>query len=185
MRSSPPTWSVRPATGSGRDVRLAAALRRGLADRCCHGRCHGPWALAKEWPLSTRKAFRCTEEDSNLHPVIPDQTLNLVTRVSYQSGSHQIVRIVPDTDASDDLDVAADVATGPDVGGGRRGICATRCPDPATYSARRPPLPRPPAGWSCRPACGRRRSPRSRPRRARRTWCPWRCGPGRARGRRP
>ena len=27
----------------------------------------------------------CAEEDSNLHPVIPDQALNLVTRVSYPS----------------------------------------------------------------------------------------------------
>ena len=36
----------------------------------------------------------CAEEDSNLHPVIPDQALNLVTRVSYPSGSCQIVRLV-------------------------------------------------------------------------------------------
>jgi hypothetical protein len=28
---------------------------------------------------------RCAEEDSNLHSVIPDQTLNRVTRVSYAS----------------------------------------------------------------------------------------------------
>jgi hypothetical protein len=37
---------------------------------------------------------RCAEEDSNLHPVIPDQALNLVTQVSYPSESRQIVRIV-------------------------------------------------------------------------------------------
>jgi hypothetical protein len=36
----------------------------------------------------------CAEEDSNLHPVIPDQALNLVTRVSYPFESRQIVRIV-------------------------------------------------------------------------------------------
>jgi hypothetical protein len=28
---------------------------------------------------------RCAEEDSNLHPVIPDQALNLLTRLSYPS----------------------------------------------------------------------------------------------------
>ena len=59
---------------------------------------------------------RCAEEDSNLHPVIPDQALNLVTRVSYTSISRQIVRIVPradDTDASDDRDVATTVAAAP------------------------------------------------------------------------
>ena len=37
---------------------------------------------------------RCAEEDSNLHPVIPDQALNLVTRVSDTSESRQIVRSV-------------------------------------------------------------------------------------------
>ena len=36
----------------------------------------------------------CAEEDSNLHPVIPDQALNLVTRVSDTSESRQIVRSV-------------------------------------------------------------------------------------------
>jgi hypothetical protein len=53
-------------------------------------------------------------DDSNLHPVIPDQALNLVTRVSDTSGSRQIVRIVPahanDTNTTDDLDVATGVA---------------------------------------------------------------------------
>ena len=37
---------------------------------------------------------QCAEEDSNLHPVIPDQGLNLVPRVSYPSRSCRIVRIV-------------------------------------------------------------------------------------------
>jgi hypothetical protein len=34
----------------------------------------------------------CAEEDSSLHPVIPDRALNLVTRVSDTSGSRQIVQ---------------------------------------------------------------------------------------------
>jgi hypothetical protein len=47
------------------------------------------------------RAFaRCVEEDSNLHPVIPDQALTWRGKVS----------IRPDR-ASDDLDVATDVAT--------------------------------------------------------------------------
>jgi hypothetical protein len=42
------------------------------------------------------RAFaHCADEDSSLHPVIPDQALNLVTRVSYPSAARQIVRIVP------------------------------------------------------------------------------------------
>jgi hypothetical protein len=36
----------------------------------------------------------CIEEDSNLHPAIPDQTLNRLSRVSDPSGSRQIVRLV-------------------------------------------------------------------------------------------
>ncbi len=40
-------------------------------------------------PLSG--AFRCAEEDSNLHPLSADQALNLVTRVSCPSGPRQIV----------------------------------------------------------------------------------------------
>jgi hypothetical protein len=40
-----------------------------------------------------RGAFRrCAEEDSNLHPVIPDQALNLVWQVSYASIPCQIVQ---------------------------------------------------------------------------------------------
>ena len=71
--------------------------------------------------LLTRKAllcraFRCAEEDSNLHPVIPDQALNLVTRVSYPSGSRQIVRIVP--------------ARGRCGRIGRSGCCHARCHGP-------------------------------------------------------
>lgn len=66
----------------------------------------------------------------------------------------------------------------------------TRASDPPFIEttpgcARCPPPRRQPGGWSCRPACGRRPSPRSRPLWWRRTWCLWRCVPGRARGRRP
>ncbi len=47
----------------------------------------------------TRKAPRvqglsCAEEDSNLHPVIPDQALNLVTQLSNTSRSCRSVQIV-------------------------------------------------------------------------------------------
>ena len=52
-----------------------------------------PGKNARKTPLC--RAFRCAEEDSNLHPVIPDQALNLVTLVSYPSAPRQIVRIVP------------------------------------------------------------------------------------------
>jgi hypothetical protein len=57
----------------------------------------------------------CAEEDSNLHPVIPDQALNLVTRVSdpsYASIACRTSGILDRMDAMDDLDVAANVATG-------------------------------------------------------------------------
>jgi hypothetical protein len=40
---------------------------------------------------------QCAEEDSNLHPAIPDQALNLVAGVSYPSRSRQIVRCRPET----------------------------------------------------------------------------------------
>src|SRR3954452_2268411 len=56
----------------------------------------------------------CAEEDSNLHPVIPDQALNLVTRVSYPSYASRasdVSRFLNGMDVMDDLDVAADVAT--------------------------------------------------------------------------
>ena len=50
--------------------------------------------------LETRKApasgafDTCAEEDSNLHPVIPDQALNLARQVSYASRSCSSVQIV-------------------------------------------------------------------------------------------
>ena len=61
------------------------------------------------------QGFReCAQEDSNLHPVIPDQALNLVTPVSYPSYASIASRtsgILDATDGMDDLDVAANVAT--------------------------------------------------------------------------
>jgi hypothetical protein len=60
-----------------------------------------------------RSSHECAEEDSNLHPVIPDQALNLVTRVSYPSYASTSSRTFADLDAMDamdDLDVATDVA---------------------------------------------------------------------------
>jgi hypothetical protein len=57
---------------------------------------------------------RCAEEDSNLHPVIPDQALNLVTRVSdpsYACISSKSSAFLDAMDGLDDPDVAADVAT--------------------------------------------------------------------------
>jgi hypothetical protein len=56
---------------------------------------------------------RCAEEDSNLHPVIPDQALNLVARVSYPSEVSRTSCLSADLDgmdAMDDLDVATAVA---------------------------------------------------------------------------
>ena len=59
----------------------------------------------------------CAEEDSNLHPVIPDQALNLVTRVSdtsyasRTSDASTFLEGMDAMDAMDDLDVATDVAT--------------------------------------------------------------------------
>jgi hypothetical protein len=59
-------------------------------------------------------AFQCAEEDSNLHPVIPDQALNLVTRLlypSYASTSSRTSGNLDASDAMDDLVVVTDVAT--------------------------------------------------------------------------
>jgi hypothetical protein len=57
---------------------------------------------------------RCAEEDSNLHPVIPDQALNLVTQLSdtsYASISSRTSTNLDVMGVMDDLDVATDVAT--------------------------------------------------------------------------
>ena len=53
------------------------------------------------------------EEDWNLHPVIPEQALNLVTRVSdpsHASRTSDASTFLDGMDVMDDLDVAADVA---------------------------------------------------------------------------
>jgi hypothetical protein len=76
--------------------------------------------VTRKWPPprgdpETTKALRtqgfrkCAEEDSNFHPVIPDQALNLVTRLSDTSYASIASRTSADLDASDamdDLDVA-------------------------------------------------------------------------------
>ena len=75
---------------------LDDSRRRGTGLYRGRGAARGSSVVA---PCTTRKAphcraFRCAEEDSNLHPVSLDQALNLVTRVSDPSVSRQIVRIV-------------------------------------------------------------------------------------------
>jgi hypothetical protein len=82
-----------------REIGGAATRFAGVGRRMLPRALPRPEALRRAWPLATRKAplcraFRCAEEDSNLHPVIPDQALNLVTRLSYPSQSRQIVRSV-------------------------------------------------------------------------------------------
>ena len=66
----------------------------------CQRRCHAKFAphplgrSENEKRPAGRGFSRCAEEDSNLHPVIPDQALNLATRVSYASRSRQNVLYV-------------------------------------------------------------------------------------------
>src|SRR5215211_3510873 len=75
---------------------------------------HAKAALRRRKPRGSGAFERCAEEDSNLHPVIPDQALNLVTRVSDTSYASVASRSSGNVDVSDvmeDLDVAADVAT--------------------------------------------------------------------------
>ena len=77
-----PNWGRRPP-------QLPKALSREI-------RPHPGEPLPTNEKAPRRGAFAtCAEEDSNLHPVIPDQALNLVTRLSYPSESRQIVRIGP------------------------------------------------------------------------------------------
>jgi hypothetical protein len=78
-----------------------------------------------ETPKAPRaRGFReCAEEDSNLHPVIPDQALNLVTRLSDPFDASRTS--IPSTDldgmdAMEDLDVATDVATSSGTANRRR-----------------------------------------------------------------
>ena len=98
--------------------------------------CSPPWSAAADTtrhysPLATRErrspfahcgAFAtCAEEDSNLHPVIPDQALNLVTRLSYPSVACQIVRIVRSRGRYGRI--------------GRSGCCHGCCHEPAVLGA--------------------------------------------------
>ena len=63
----------------------------------------------------------CAEEDSNLHPVIPDQALNLVTRVSYPSLCVHIVQNVQNVRKSGHI--------------GRSGCCHGCCHGPEVLRA--------------------------------------------------
>src|SRR3954468_3590876 len=58
----------------------------------------------EENPPACRLFRLCAEEDSNLHPVIPDQALNLVTRVSDTSYASTSSRTSGNLDASDVMD---------------------------------------------------------------------------------
>jgi len=66
-------------------------------------RCRGKWPTGRRRAWGTKKprvrgaSLRCAEEDSNLHPVIPDQALNLARQVSYASIPRQIVHSVAAT----------------------------------------------------------------------------------------
>ena len=102
----------------------------GLPDGCRHERCHGPTRAPGKWSLETRKAllcraFRCAEEDSNLHPVIPDQALNLVTQLSYASIRCQIVHYVHNSGRSGRI--------------GRSGCCHGCCHEPEVPVTERRP----------------------------------------------
>jgi hypothetical protein len=72
------------------------------------------WEIGWVLGLTERGFSECAEEDSNLHPVIPDQALNLVTWVSDMSYAciwSRASAFLDAMDALDDLDVATDVAT--------------------------------------------------------------------------
>jgi len=99
------------SVGARMEARSASICHRALPEKLTPPR--------RSDPLTTKarrmQGFRrCAEEDSNLHPVIPDQALNLVTRVSdtsYTSRSSRTSTNLDGMDAMDDLDVATDVAT--------------------------------------------------------------------------
>ena len=118
----PPHASGRPSgCGSNRTGR-SSHHARGAATAAppplasCHENLPHPSARRLRERKSPANAglSQCAEEDSNLHPVIPDQALNLVTRLSdtsYASRSSRTSGNLDGMDAMDDLDVAADVAT--------------------------------------------------------------------------
>ena len=97
---------TQPASAQARDAGFQAEVLRdsrrasaGVAGRMLPRALPRPEAPAMEWPSLTRKAllcraFRCAEEDSNLHPLSVDQALNLARRVSNTSRSCRSVQIV-------------------------------------------------------------------------------------------
>jgi hypothetical protein len=76
---------------------------------------------------AVRAFARCAEEDSNLHPVTPDEALNLVTRVPYPSRSRTLRSRSP-----------ASPATSTPASCSRRTIAALRSPEPAATTTRTP-----------------------------------------------
>jgi len=77
----------------------AAAVRRGcptdVATSVATGRGARKEVAAHNAKSPATQGLSMRRRGLELHPVIPDQALNLVTRVSYPSGSRQIVRTVP------------------------------------------------------------------------------------------
>jgi hypothetical protein len=133
------------ATANSSAVRMASyasaanvAKEVATLRRCCptlgQGRAKGPLC----------RAFLCAEEDSNLHPVIPDQALKLVTRVSYPSLCVHIVQIVQ--------------PRGRYGRNGRSGCCHGCCPGhPAGGSVTRQECRWPPSRSGCCASRGRAR----------------------------
>src|SRR3954451_10259476 len=81
---------------------------------CCT-RCVISHAMTTTKAPAKRGLRLCAEEDSNLHPLSVDQAPNLVTRASDPFNASIASRSsgnLDALDAMDDLDVAADVATG-------------------------------------------------------------------------
>jgi hypothetical protein len=105
-RHEPPRTSAWSGLGPGPSrranlavCRVAPGLRLSTSlgapvGQCCQSCCHGP--CPNETKNGESPTFaglsRGAEEDSNRHPVIPDQALNLVTRLSDPSTSRQSVR---------------------------------------------------------------------------------------------
>ena len=97
--SASPTTPARTTAASlprSASLNASAARRTAPGTAASHRRSRRPRVGPINEKAPPRGAFAtCAEEDSNLHPVIPDQALNLVTRLSYPSVACQIVRIVP------------------------------------------------------------------------------------------
>ncbi len=111
------------------------------------GRCQRKWpptdGIDPENAKSpaTRGLSRCAEEDSNLHPVVPDQALNLVTRVSYPSTASRSPEssLVDEMDVMDDLDAATSQAPTPEPPSSlRAAVRATPEPSSLEHGGRLP-----------------------------------------------